>query len=287
MRRLDDLESVAVRLASFASNTKTVASIPIAEWPSPEDIIRARRDESVLVPTEDLDKSELASSILKIASESQGIFYYMNSKQREIERIVRKQRGDLQDFWMVDEDICDLFSRLATIEAMQTIEAINDENKKTKYPALITNMFELFTSAGAAAIWFEGSWYDILVAGFLGVLVSLVGATTGKISKDGRIISEVCSSFSVGLSAGIVALIWPGYTCFGAMAVSGIIDILQGFPIVYAVIELMGRHSVTGGADFLEGMLQVRPLCFENFNDSWLTLNYLTFDVHQPCYTTH
>jgi len=38
------------------------------------------------------------------------------------------------------------------------------------------------------------------------------------------------------------------------MAISGVLDLLQGFRVVYSIIEIMSRHTVTGGADFLEGV---------------------------------
>ena len=38
------------------------------------------------------------------------------------------------------------------------------------------------------------------------------------------------------------------------MAISGILDLLQGFRVVYSIIEIMSRHCVTGAADFLEGV---------------------------------
>ena len=38
-------------------------------------------------------------------------------------------------------------------------------------------------------------------------------------------------------------------------AICGVLDILQGFRVVYAVIEIMSRHTVSGGADLLEGIL--------------------------------
>jgi uncharacterized membrane protein YjjB (DUF3815 family) len=34
-----------------------------------------------------------------------------------------------------------------------------------------------------------------------------------------------------------------------------VLDLLQGFRVVYAVIEIMSRHTVSGGADLLEGLL--------------------------------
>jgi hypothetical protein len=37
------------------------------------------------------------------------------------------------------------------------------------------------------------------------------------------------------------------------MAIACVMDILQGFRIVHAIIEQMSRNTVAGGADFLEG----------------------------------
>jgi uncharacterized membrane protein YjjB (DUF3815 family) len=39
------------------------------------------------------------------------------------------------------------------------------------------------------------------------------------------------------------------------MALAGVLDILQGFRIVYSVIEVMSKRSVSGGANLLEGIL--------------------------------
>jgi uncharacterized membrane protein YjjB (DUF3815 family) len=39
------------------------------------------------------------------------------------------------------------------------------------------------------------------------------------------------------------------------LAICGVLNLLQGFRVVYAVIEIMSRHTVSGGADLLEGFL--------------------------------
>ena len=74
------------------------------------------------------------------------------------------------------------------------------------------------------------------------------------LNKQERIIFEAVASFFVGLIAGIISLTFPDHTCFGAMAISGILDLLQGFKVVYSIIEIMSRHCVTGAADFVEGV---------------------------------
>ena len=39
------------------------------------------------------------------------------------------------------------------------------------------------------------------------------------------------------------------------MAISGVVDVLQGFRVVYSIIEIMSKHTVSGVADLLEGIL--------------------------------
>lgn len=95
---------------------------------------------------------------------------------------------------------------------------------------------------------------DMLVAAFLSMIVALIGRAKSA-TKQERIVMEIVASFVVGLSAGLIALTWPRQMCFSAMALGGVLDIFQGFRIVYAVIEIMSRHTVAGGADLLEGIL--------------------------------
>ena len=80
----------------------------------------------------------------------------------------------------------------------------------------------------------------MLVAAVLSMMVSLIGRAKHA-TKQERIVMEIVASFAVGLSAGIIALTWPQDTCFSAMALGGILDIFQGFRIVYAVIEIMSK----------------------------------------------
>lgn len=252
MRRLNVMEKIAVRLASFASNTNSVASLPSNRLPKYTEMKAARRTQSVISQSENSSKEILAKRILDLASDTQGLFHYINSEQTKIKALAVNERGEDDNFWEVNHEISELFSRLVAAEALRGITAV-DNMGSLAYDWQLRTLFQLFTSAGACAIWFDGSWFDIAVAGFLGVLVAAICTKTNQVSKDGRVIAEVVASFSVGFIAAIVALIWPEHTCFGAMALSGIIDILQGFRVVFAVIELMGKHTVSGGANFLEG----------------------------------
>ena len=156
----------------------------------------------------------------------------------------------------------DLFSRLACLEAISKIDALDKEQKATVlYPKWTLVMFQFLASAGACAIWFGGSWWDILVAGLCGILVGYIG-TLPILSREQRLIFEALASFSVGLVAGLVSIRYPTQLCYGAIAISGVLDILQGFRTVYAVIEIMSKHTVSGTADFLEGIFYTGLIAF-------------------------
>lgn len=92
------------------------------------------------------------------------------------------------------------------------------------------------------------------VAGLLAVMVASISLVP-VLSNTERILIETVASFLVGLIAGIVSLQWPSETCYTSMALAGVLDILQGFRVVYAVIEIMSRNTVCGGANLLEGIM--------------------------------
>ena len=115
-------------------------------------------------------------------------------------------------------------------------------------------LFRIISSAGAAGLWFSASWLDMIVAGSLGLVVALFEGAT--LWKHERMILEVIASWVVGLVAGLLSLSFPSHLCFGGMAVGAVVDILQGFRVVYSIMEIMSKHTVAGGADFLEVSLQ-------------------------------
>lgn len=68
---------------------------------------------------------------------------------------------------------------------------------------------------------------DMWIAGLLAVVVASIGSME-FLSRSERVIYEGVASFVVGLTSGLVALQWPNDTCYTAMALGGVLDILQG-----------------------------------------------------------
>jgi uncharacterized membrane protein YjjP (DUF1212 family) len=294
--KLEAMEKVAVRLASFASNTHGTSNLP-SRMPHASELRNALREESEGRPGDDdytdLTKEEMADEILNLASDSEGLFFFLNSRDANkgnsstslesmakgsatntaslsIEFMARvsttnddtqarsgslavEETPEVDSFWEVEDTSKELFSRLATLQTINAIDRI-DSDTKVLYPSWVIMLFRVASSAGACAIWFNGTWYDMAISGALAIVVALVGSST-FLSRHDRLIFEVIASFIVGLISGLIALNFPEKTCFGAMAIAGVLDILQGFRVVYSIIEIMSKHTVTGGADFLEGIL--------------------------------
>lgn len=278
--RLEDMERVAVRLASFTSNTSSISSLP-SRMPHASELRNAYRQESQVGLSDDetdLTQDEMAEEILNLASDSEGLFYFLNARTESnkssssslesmtngnavtndatlspTRSLAGGETPETDSFWKVEDSTSELFSRLAAMEAIKSVDRINSD-KTVLYPWYIIIVFRIASSAGACAFWFNGSWYDMAVAAVLAVVVALVGSST-FLSRHDRLIFEVIASFIVGLVSGLIALRFQEETCFGAMAIAGVLDILQGFRVVYSIIEIMSRHTVCGGADFLEGIL--------------------------------
>lgn len=205
------------------------------------------RDYSVEeTPAEAEKRENMAKTILDLASNAAGLFYFINAKPFEDSDKVSK--NPLDKFWIVDEQERELFSRLAAIEALRKIEEI-DTNQKELYPAWVIALFRVVSSAGACAFWFGGSWSDMLVSGILALVVAFIGSSK-MLSKQERIIFEIVASFIVGFVSASIALNWPEQSCFGAMAISGVLDLLQGFRVVFAVVEIMSRNTLSGCGKF-------------------------------------
>ena len=223
--KMSAMEGLLVRLASFPSNVQGVSNIP-ARFPRPQEFRQAARTESIrdlgaAVPMI-MEESKLAQKILNLASQQQGLFYYVNSREYMSNRSsdCNKRPDMLDTFWIVSDEERELFSRLACQEAMKAIDAMdaraNDPHRKTIYTTQVLMLCRFVAAMGACGYWFGGSWQDMLVSGVLGVIVAMIG-TSSVLSKQERLVYEVVASFVVGLISALLALTWPDQMCFSAM----------------------------------------------------------------------
>jgi uncharacterized membrane protein YjjP (DUF1212 family) len=277
MSRLDAMEKVSSRLASFASNIHSVSSVPtrfprlkelnlisaaeVTSTSSSSIECSSASMESVTASqrlAHEFDSAEaLGAAILGLASMSQGLFYFVNSKSY----LKTTNSKEVDNFWIVSEQERELFSRLAAIEAKEMIRQLDEETSVVLYPSWLLILCRVMAGAGAAGIWFNGSWYDCLVAGVLAAVIAIIGQSE-FLSKQEKIVYEVVASCVVGIASGLIEFTWPRQTCFIAMAMSGVLDILQGFRIVYAVIEVMSKHTLSGSADLIEGVIFTGLIAF-------------------------
>lgn len=215
--------------------------------------------------------------------------FYLTAHADKMQTKAGHGNKQIQAFWTVGPSIKELFARLATIEADRAIASIREKQASHElYPRHVVLLFRFISSAGAAGLWFSASWLDMILAGAMGVVVAMLeGANLW--AKNERMLLEVFASWAVGLVAGLLSVSFPGTLCFGGMAVGAVIDILQGFRVVYSIMgkfqpkcgffcdacshestrliqvlyllvfshftEIMSKNTIAGGADFLEGIL--------------------------------
>ena len=227
IQKMDNMERIATRLASFASNTRGFGNIP-ARLPKHVELLKASRTASSRVLGVQMQNSKkLSKEILSLASRAEGLFFFVNKRRAEA---IKAESGSLHPvddaFWTITEREQEVFSRLAAIEAMEKISKLDSKLLDT-YPWWLVMIFRIVSSAGASGFWFGGSWYDMLVAGLLAVLVASIGSAE-FLSRSERIIYEAVAGFVVGLTAGLVALQWPNDTCYTSIALGGVLDLLQG-----------------------------------------------------------
>jgi hypothetical protein len=114
--RLDAMEKVSSRLASFATNTHSVASVP-TRFPNPKELnmiapSRCTTSTSSVESSSTLPESpsghqrvahnvaeDLRAEILDVASKSHGLFYFVNSKSY----LKTSSSNEVDDFWNVSE----------------------------------------------------------------------------------------------------------------------------------------------------------------------------------------
>lgn len=162
--RLEAMEPVAIRLASFVICTSGTSNVPSSHFPNPAEFRRAFRTESVRVLNQEptMSREELAETILSLASKTEGIVFYINSRgyldnASAIE--AEDRRTAVDKFWVVSDQERELFTRLATMEAVQMIDDIDKSNaSKMLYSPHVIILFRVLASAGACAFWFNGSW---------------------------------------------------------------------------------------------------------------------------------
>lgn len=265
--KLGAVEQVAVRLASFASNTRSVERLGAAAFRTPQRdelaVIQQRetrhvaKDLAERQPTAD----ELGREILNLASSTYGLFFFLNNPK--FQAGIRNATGDdssldasldaVYNFWTVSNTTRELFTRLAAQEAADSMEQVR-RNERVLYSPWAVCFFRSMSAAGACAMWFGGSWSDMVASGVMSLMVAYIGSFQIA-ALEGRILTEVVASFVVGLCSGVLALQFPERFSFGSMAVASVMDILQGFKVVYAVIEVMSKHVVAGAGRLLEGIL--------------------------------
>jgi uncharacterized membrane protein YjjB (DUF3815 family) len=95
----------------------------------------------------------------------------------------------------------------------------------------------------------------MLLSGGIAGVVTLLFQTNTHLWKNQRMIFEVVVSWVVGLTAGLIAIRLPETTCFSGIAIASMIDYLRGFGIVFSIMEVMSKNTMSGSSDLIEALI--------------------------------
>jgi hypothetical protein len=127
--RMNAVEQVVVRLASFAGNTQSAERVnPSAlRMPSKDELIQAKQKESRevidILNQENPSSDELANEILNIASSTYGLFFFLNTPKFQA-AINATDEDDV--FWEVKDSTRTTFTRLAANATSKSMDHIHD-----------------------------------------------------------------------------------------------------------------------------------------------------------------
>ncbi|KAF8937441.1 hypothetical protein EDD21DRAFT_382242 [Dissophora ornata] len=128
----------------------------------------------------------------------------------------------------------------------ESIERANQELEQLTlepgiFPLWLTLLGWLGSSAFVTPLAFGGGWWDMLLAGFCGLLVGILGIVASKFPVYGNVF-EITASILVGF----IAKAFGDRVCFSAVALAGVVVLLPGLLLTQAIMELSSRNIVSG-----------------------------------------
>ncbi|KAF9356712.1 hypothetical protein BGX26_004868 [Mortierella sp. AD094] len=137
----------------------------------------------------------------------------------------------------------------------ESVEKANQELEKLTlepglYPLWLTLLGWIGSSAFVSPLAFNGGGYDMLLAGFCGLMVGILGIIAGKFPVYGNIF-EMTASILVGF----IAKAFGDRVCFSAVALAGVVVLLPGLLLTQAIMELSSRNIVSGAVKMFYALM--------------------------------
>ncbi|KAF8967194.1 hypothetical protein BGZ46_000235 [Entomortierella lignicola] len=164
-------------------------------------------------------------------------------------RHLRCSQGmDMNKLAGVHRIVLDVLNGESVEKANQDLEKLTQE--PGLYPLWLTLLGWLGSSAFVAPLAFNGGGYDMLLAGFCGLMVGILGVIAGKFPVYGNVF-EMTASILVGF----VAKSFGDRVCFSAVALAGVVVLLPGLLLTQAIMELSSRNIVSGAVKMFYALM--------------------------------
>ncbi len=186
--------------------------------------------------------------------------WYYEGKKRETTKHLRVQPGEvnLNKLQLLDtlaKKICD--NRIETQQALQELDRI--ENHSMSYPKTIVVLAFALTSL-AISVLLNGSYYDNLIALFLGGIVGFVHFLSTKY-KSLLEVFEFVAAMLVTLFCYLVFNLIKPFN-FQLVLISSLIVIIPGLSFTTSMVELATKNLASGTARIMGSLVDLLKISF-------------------------
>lgn len=110
-----------------------------------------------------------------------------------------------------------------------------------------------FIAAGAAAVFFGGSYFDGIVAAFLSLIVCHFQISAARVPKN-RFQLNFAASLTMGIAAVILTRIIP-YTSADNVIIGNITLLIPGFAMTSSIRDIIVGDTISGSMRFIETLI--------------------------------
>lgn len=195
-----------------------------------------------------------------------GLFLRVTPKERthetvpEVHRMTRLSDWgvDLERLTLVDAIFNDVVERRATIEQGRARIREVVTRPAAWSPALVWAATTV--SAGAAAVFFRGTFVDVLVASLVG---AAVGGSRVLLGRDPaqRLLSEFMGGLFAAICAWLATAVWPSASP-EVIVLAGAISLFPGMTFTTGLAEVAQKNLVSGGARLMESGVTLLLILF-------------------------
>jgi uncharacterized membrane protein YjjP (DUF1212 family) len=171
---------------------------------------------------------------------------------------VKEWGVDLERLALIDRIFNDVLARELTLaQARRLLDRIED--KPPAYPTGL-RVFATAGTAGAAAVFFRGGWFEIAIAAFGGLLLATMRELLAFKQRT-ALLSDFVGAFIAASVAWAASALLPDIAR-EVVVLAVIIPLVPGMALTTGIAELVNKNLVSGAAKLMEALVTFLSIVF-------------------------